>query len=279
MATPTLEHIAIVGLGSVGSFLAKCLTSLNTVKKLTFIDHDIVEEKNLSKSIYRKLDVGKYKVNAAKEIIEASSDIYVQSVPEKYNKHTFSSDLIIDCRDTTEKDKNIQCKLSVSGRSVILDCMPENNSKIINGFYTEKVNKSDLQLALSNVSSLISTSLFPHFIKKQLTYIVNMNDNSQKAFEVIKNNNEKKLIEPLESKVYGFQYIADNIIATNTQYAITIYRMDNPLMKIKLNKGEITNKEMLCSRINSIIFMNEYNFFPNFIDKNHIELIPEIGAA
>lgn len=277
----SLEHITIIGLGSVGGFLAKCLTSINTVKKMTFIDHDIVEEKNLCRSIYRKNDIGKQKVDAAKEIIEASTDVFVHSISEKYNNNNqiSTNNLIIDCRDTTEKHDNIPCKLSVSGRSLILDCSSKKNNTSMNGYYREKINKIDLQNGLSDVTSIISTNFFPHFIKNKLTYIVNLNKPSQKVFDVIKNNELclEKLSVP--SKIYEFPIISNNIIETNKYYDITICRMDNPLMKINLKKGEIIDACMLHKKIEPIIFMNDYNFFVNFIDKNYIELIPEIGAA
>ncbi len=275
----SLEHITIIGLGSIGGFLAKCLTSINTVKKMTFIDHDIVEEKNLCRSIYRKTDIGKQKVIAAKEIIENSTDICVNAMSEKYNNQISTNNLIIDCRDTTDKHENIPCKLSVSGRSLILDCSIKKNNVAMNGYYREKINKSDLQNGLSDVTSIMTTSFFPQLIKNKLTYIVNLNKSSQKVFDVIKNNNLCLENPIISSKINGLQFISDNIIEINKHYDITIYRIDNPSMKIKLKKGEIIDIMMLCKKIESITFMNDYNFFANFIDKNCIELIPEIGAA
>lgn len=63
-------HIAIVGVGGVGTELVKICRGLG-VKKYTLIDMDTVETANLNRLIWSTADVGEYKVKVAKKFILA----------------------------------------------------------------------------------------------------------------------------------------------------------------------------------------------------------------
>lgn len=65
-------HVGIVGLGSVGSIVAETLSRLG-VSQYTLIDHDIIKDRNLDRTLgATKDDVGKPKVLVTQRLINAS---------------------------------------------------------------------------------------------------------------------------------------------------------------------------------------------------------------
>jgi len=283
-----LKRITVIGLGAVGGFLSKCLTACNTVENLLLIDDDKVENKNVSKSIFRKSDIGNLKVDVTKRIIEHISDIKVNTIPEKYNPSMKlpESDLTIDCRDIiTPRDSNdIDCKLSISGKRMILDCRKDVDVNERKGYYTEKVSKFDLQNATSKMVSLISNEMFPMFLKNELVYYTSMNDEIESAFKVMKDKiNTKDLIYEsdhiIEKRVYAFSYMSSLVLEKNKYYSMTVFRSDNPMIKVEIKVGEIQSIKHLCQMMRPLIDMDDYHFFPNLVNNNILELIPEIGAA
>ena len=66
----SLRKILVIGVGSFGGFLCKHLSELESVKELFIVDFDSVEPKNARNSVYSISQVGEYKVDALKEIIQ-----------------------------------------------------------------------------------------------------------------------------------------------------------------------------------------------------------------
>lgn len=62
------ERIFIIGCGSVGSTLAENLARFG-LTKITLMDFDKVESKNIANQIFREKDVGRLKTEALKDII------------------------------------------------------------------------------------------------------------------------------------------------------------------------------------------------------------------
>ena len=62
--------IHIIGCGSVGSWTALTLAKMGA-SQLTVWDHDVVDEHNIPNQVYRPADVGRPKVEALAETIEA----------------------------------------------------------------------------------------------------------------------------------------------------------------------------------------------------------------
>lgn len=102
--------ILVVGLGSVGSFVAEHLAR-SGVGKLICVDHDRVELSNLSRSSYRIDQVGQYKATAIGEIVHQINPItQVQVFPSKFRdvgKETLrqifgEADLVIGATDDPE---------------------------------------------------------------------------------------------------------------------------------------------------------------------------------
>lgn len=64
-----MTTVAICGLGGLGSNIAVMLTRAG-IEKLLLIDHDKVEERNLSRQQYKKAQVGEYKTEALKNNLQ-----------------------------------------------------------------------------------------------------------------------------------------------------------------------------------------------------------------
>lgn len=65
-------RIGIVGLGSVGSIIAENLARTG-FSKFVLIDFDVVEEKNLDRTVFLREDVGRAKVFAMQDVIEKAA--------------------------------------------------------------------------------------------------------------------------------------------------------------------------------------------------------------
>lgn len=96
------KTVAIIGVGGTGCTVA-LLLARSGVGKLILYDGDVVEECNLERQIlFDKKDVGKLKVNAAKEKLAEFCGI--TACKEFVNEATKipKVDLVIDCTDTME---------------------------------------------------------------------------------------------------------------------------------------------------------------------------------
>ena len=103
------KTVTLVGLGSLGSFIALLLAK-NGIN-LNLIDFDKVSIENLSSQLYSKKDLKKYKTKALKKIIKkTNSEINITIHTTKLtdlNLNILNSDLIIDCSD------NLKTKLLI----------------------------------------------------------------------------------------------------------------------------------------------------------------------
>ena len=103
------KTVTLVGLGSLGSFIALLLAK-NGVN-LNLIDFDKVSIENLSSQLYSKKDIKKYKTIALKKHIkkinpEIKINIHTTKLTDS-NLNILDSDLIIDCSD------NLKTKLLI----------------------------------------------------------------------------------------------------------------------------------------------------------------------
>ena len=79
------EEVLIVGCGGVGSWLAYFLARANF--KPTVIDFDKVELHNLGGQMFNKKDIGLYKTEAIKSIIQASTGVSPNTYIDKYGEN------------------------------------------------------------------------------------------------------------------------------------------------------------------------------------------------
>ena len=100
--------VCLLGAGGIGSYLALALVSFG-VEKLILVDFDKIELSNTSRQIlYDETDVGKYKVDVAKEkLLKYNSNlhidtynVYIQSAEDLLFLKTYDLDLLVLCADT-----------------------------------------------------------------------------------------------------------------------------------------------------------------------------------
>ena len=108
------SHVAVVGLGGVGSYAAYALARAG-VGELTLLDQDTVSVSNINRQLYAlHSTVGRYKSDVmAERIRDINPDCAVTSLPSLYSEETkeeffsISYDYIIDAIDL------VSCKLSL----------------------------------------------------------------------------------------------------------------------------------------------------------------------
>lgn len=157
----SLKKIIVIGVGSFGGFLCKHLSELETVKELYIIDHDFVESKNVRNSVYSISQVGEYKVDALKELIQ--DEVFVMDFKTSYFEGKTKlpkADLVIDCRDVVcDRDDEIDVRLYISGRMLVIDC--RQNVKChreYKGSYNTSLSKSEIRKAAFYAAQIISSS-------------------------------------------------------------------------------------------------------------------------
>ena len=75
--------IIVIGAGAVGSFTALALAKMG-VRKLTVYDDDTVTEHNLPAQFFRTGDIGRPKVEALQEIVQAFDGVAIQVRAERF---------------------------------------------------------------------------------------------------------------------------------------------------------------------------------------------------
>lgn len=130
------KSAAIIGVGGVGSWVAINL-AMTGVRKLVLVDHDIVEEHNLNRCLFKRYYEGEYKVYAIQEIIaEIREDCEVIAINKKIEdlnaieiEEINKCDEIIDCRDTID-EKIAESKIigGYDGYNITLHLNPNMDS-------------------------------------------------------------------------------------------------------------------------------------------------------
>lgn len=80
--------ITFLGVGGIGNWIALNLVGLG-IKKIRLVDPDIIEESNLTRQVlFSEKDVGKFKVDIAKEqLIGRNRNLLVESIKEDINEN------------------------------------------------------------------------------------------------------------------------------------------------------------------------------------------------
>jgi len=76
-------QVTVIGAGAIGSFTVLALAKIG-VTNITVYDEDTVEDHNLPNQYYRLEDIGKKKVVALAEIVEAFTGVQITPVAEMY---------------------------------------------------------------------------------------------------------------------------------------------------------------------------------------------------
>jgi molybdopterin/thiamine biosynthesis adenylyltransferase len=123
-------HVAVIGVGAVGSFTALSLCKMG-VGKLTLIDPDVVSIENLPNQFYREEDLGKKKVAACAEILRSfDTQAKVETLSRPYIKQKLEADVVIAAVDSMDVRKRIWASV-VSHRKVQLLIDPRMAARVI----------------------------------------------------------------------------------------------------------------------------------------------------
>jgi len=280
------KSIAVIGLGTLGGYVVEAVSNLDQVETIVIIDHDKVERKNLSNSIYRAVDVGASKTDALVEIIKHKTpDKTIISFKEMYIENKIQipkCDIIFDCRDYTyDRGKVIDARLYISSRYLIVDARKNVIYKTPQeGKYLEMLTKDDLRYASSIVSMLISTGTISNLMKYQSVqkYELDYVKHLENKCDVIYDNDDGKFINlpqqihPIieSNKKSEVQVIMGNRTTPISQRTI-------PMNQLRSTKDIIENllcvSQAMCGFNHFVI--STYKEGQMF----YIELIPETGAA
>lgn len=110
-------HVVIVGAGGLGSAAAPYIAAAG-VRKITLIDHDVVDLTNLQRQIMHRTDsIGMLKVESGKTMLEQlNPDLSVEAISEKASQALMdrvlaNATVVLDCTDnfTTRHLINAAC--------------------------------------------------------------------------------------------------------------------------------------------------------------------------
>jgi len=291
------KSIVIIGLGSLGGFFAENISRMKNLQTLILIDPDIVEPKNIGNSIYTRKNIGMFKVNAIKEIIN-NDKIRIRTFPIDYIEGKIylpQNDLIIDCRDEIcSRGGEIDVRFYISYKTLVIDC--EKYHKVgfkQTGKYAHLLTLSELSIAASIASQYIDEKIMKDFIKRQLVF--------QAEIDLVKRQ-ASKAIELFDNKpdIVLDYHEGDNIIRNlhetlpkitnlNKTKALTVVVgqegcVGGNIQVIRKNEIDQYNSAVktLTEIVKSVVPLKEfYTIQVNDNNKNEvfIELLPDTGAA
>lgn len=277
--------MTVIGIGTLGGFVAEAISNLEGVEKLVVVDHDIVEVKNLSNSIYRQIDIDLLKVDALQDII---SNVEVKTFPLKFEEGKTKlpkTDLVLDCRDSTyNRGSYIDARLYISSRYLIVDCRQNvNYREQMYGRYIETLTKNDLRYASMTVGMLLHSGTIQSLIslksvqKYELDYVKKID---KCRYDVLYENgpNDEKFVN-LPDKIIP-------ILDLNKKHDLNVVvgSKSMPMSQTVIPMGSLRNGSDLVTNLDSVTripcnFKNYVVSFTREYDKILVELIPETGAA
>ena len=283
------KTIAVIGIGTLGGFVANALSNNENLESIILIDHDIVETKNFKNSIYRQVDFGVQKTEALSEIINnKNKNITIISINEMFIEGKTKipkCDLVLDCRDYTyDRRREIDARLYISSRYLMVDCRKNVNYKVKSeGKYLIQLSKEDLRYAGSLVSMLIHNDTIDTLMRNQsiekyeLDYVKRIDECS---YDIVYENQrgEDKFLN-LPDKIVP-------ILEANRQaeLQVCVGSCLFPLFEDSIPQNSLTTGTDIIIRLSTIISRNAQ--FNNFVISLHeqngrflLELIPETGAA
>ena len=283
------KTIAVIGIGTLGGFVADALSNIETLETLIVIDHDLVEAKNLKNSIYRQIDVGLSKVESLIDIISHKNpDLTIMTMDEKFIEGKTKipqCDLVLDCRDYTyDRRREINVRLYISSRYLMVDCRKNVNYKIkTEGKYIMQLNKQDLRYAGSLVSMFISNNTIKRLMKDQsvqkyeLDYVKHIDST---PCDIVYENptGEEKFVNLPEKIVPILQANKNNdldVCVGSCLFPITEYSIPQNSLQ--------GSRDLILSLTQAVAKQNQFNNFVIALHQTHekflVELIPETGAA
>ena len=290
------NKIAVIGLGTLGGFIAKSISEIESIREIVLLDYDKVESKNLRNSIYNNEHIDRFKVNCLKNIIRKDNkNIKVSGMISKYIEDETKipeCDLVIDCRDYIyDRGNSIDVRMYISSRYLVIDCRKNMTyQKHHQGQYISNISRMDLKNASFNAALFIHRGLINDLIRRQAVYEFELDYNDMSVSKCISKIEEKPDViydvEPNSNKLLNLEQHVYPIIDMSKKSDIEIYVGDknNPIGISHIPKMTLQNyndvvrvlSSMLCDRFN----YNYYLVTPKVEgNKFTIQLLPETGAA
>ena len=278
----------MIGIGTLGGFVANSLSNLEHLETLILIDHDTVESKNLKNSVYRQIDVGLTKVEALTDIISHKNpDLTIMTMNEQFiegKTNIPKCDLVLDCRDFTyDRGRLIDVRLYISSRYLMVDCRKNVNYKMkAEGKYLTQLTKQDLRYAGSMMSILVSNDTITNLMKDkvvqkyELDYVKHINnDVCDIVYEC--QDGEEKFVNLPDTILPILQ--ANKKADLEVCVGSSLFPIDGHLIpKNTLHSGS----DIVVSLTKAVACHNFNNFVVSLYQNNDtfiLELIPETGAA
>ena len=286
-----VKSIIVIGIGSLGGYVANSISNLEYIEKIAIMDDDIVEEKNILNSIYSKQHVNKLKIDCLKEIIQfKNKKITIKKYNCKYITDEtilpYDYDLILDCRDFTyDRCGDIDCRLYISSRYLILDCKHTiKYEKANKGRYIEKLKKSDLRNAGNIIASLIDDQIINKLVNEKITSKFDLDYYKRDlCFDEDVIYDSDNSIKELNIKILNLPNNIQSIIEKNKNNDLKMCICGHDSSN-EIPMNSIQNINDLSSQLNNFInIKNEitcyFAHYTIYLNNNIIELIPETGAA
>lgn len=291
------KSVAVIGVGSLGGFIAHNLSYHKFIKQLILIDDDIVEEKNTLNSVYRMSDVGIPKVYALSSIIRANNPgIETMSFNDQYIEGKFDMpevDLILDCRDYVyNRGTQIHARLFISSRHLVIDCRQNvSYTKNYQGKYREPLTKPDLLSVSMDFCKLIEKGSLSDFIKNRIMYKINLDDLSYAASKTVSDIQNHGVVCDHDAFKEGekISNLSDTfypLVKENKETKLHVHldSVENPTLTKVIEKNEITGYKELAQLLNPLIStpLDHQQYFIEIVKvdgKTVVVLLPETGGA
>lgn len=286
------NNICLIGLGTIGGFLAKNLSEMESIKKLLLIDYDTVEIENIKNSIYTSKDVGKLKTYAIYDKLDNKKRIKVLNEKFIEGKTKIPSfDLILDCRDFTYNRKElIDARLYVSYRSLIIDCRKNvSYEKQHEGKYITRLTKTDLRNAALNVTTLIENGIFKKIVKKGIVYEIPIDIVSEKIQKQLDKNIDViyDCDNVLEKRLINLNNHYTSILDINKKSDLVVY-LGNKNLPYNSTVVPKNNLRSIQDIVQNFTYLTknlpyQFNYYiitvTNYNNQFYVELLPETGSA
>jgi hypothetical protein len=291
------KSIVLIGLGSLGGFVAENLSRMKGLETLILIDHDFVNSKNIGKSIYRSRDVGKLKIQALSSLIN-NDNLTVKGYPVEYiegKNYLPEHDLIIDCRDEIcSRGWEIDIRFYISYKTLVIDC--EKYHKVSfkqTGKYAHLLTLSELAVAASIASQYIGAKILKEFLKKQIVFqapIDLVQRQAKDAIDLYDNKPDMVLNQYKgDTLIRNLHETLPKLIQVNRTKDLTVIIGQEGCVGCNLqviNKNEITEYDDAVRTLSEIVSTTHpcreyYTIQVNDSNKDevYIELLPDTGAA
>lgn len=268
----------ILGVGSLGSILCEKIVEKGSFDKLSILDYDIVKNRNLRNSIFTEQDIGKKKTDVIQD--KFSDKIMIDSFDfkfiESFNDFLFDCDVIIDCRDFLYDRKNIDVRLFVCNKSLIIDCRKSvHYENTYEGSYFWSIDKTELNVVLKSFVNLLQSNQIKNMIKNN--EINEINANGVNNFPICTSvDKDEDIIIDKTNKISNPEIITR--VDVNKKANVKLYS-NTSNVKTKEMYFESNNNSDIIIELESLLPKFDNNNYLMIVSKNEISIIPETGAA